>query len=227
LVAAPDGPVRKMRELKARAITEPKPGHYVFDLGQNMVGWARLKVRGAAGTTVTLKFVEMLNPDGTIYTTNLRGAKATDFYTLKGGGEETWEPRFTFHGFRYVELTGFPGKPNLDAVTGVVIYSDTPVVGKFECSNPLVNQLQSNIVWGQRGNFLAVPTDCPQRDERLGWMGDAQIFIRTASYNMDVSRFFTKWCQDVEDAQRPDGSFTDVSPFVCCGSGTAAWVTPA
>ena len=223
LVAAPDGPVREMMELKPRAITEPKPGHYVFDLGQNMVGWARLKVRGAAGTTVTLKFVEMLNPDGTIYTTNLRGAKCTDTYTLKGGGVETWEPRFTFHGFRFVELTGFPGKPDLDAVAGIVAYSDTPPVGKFECSNPLVNQLQSNIVWGQRGNFLAVPTDCPQRDERLGWMGDAQIFIRTATYNMDVSRFFTKWCQDVEDAQRPDGSFTDVSPFVCCGSGTAAW----
>ena len=223
LVAAPDGPVRSMLELKPRAVTEPKPGHYVFDLGQNMVGWARLKVRGEAGMTVTLKFVEMLNPDGTIYTANLRGAKCTDSYTLRGGGEEVWEPRFTFHGFRYVELTGFPGQPGLEAVTGIVVHSDTPAVGKFECSNPLVNQLQSNITWGQRGNFLAVPTDCPQRDERLGWMGDAQVFIRTASYNMDVSRFFTKWCQDVEDAQRPDGAFTDVSPFVCCGSGTAAW----
>jgi alpha-L-rhamnosidase len=223
LVAAPDAPVRKVMELKPRAITEPKPGHFVFDLGQNMVGWARLKVKGAAGTAITLKFVEMLNPDGTIYTTNLRGAKCTDQYILKGGAEETWEPRFTFHGFRYVELTGYPGKPGLDAVTGIVTHSDTPVVGTFECSDPLVNQLYKNITWGQRGNFLAVPTDCPQRDERLGWMGDAQIFIRTASYNMDVSRFFTKWCQDVEDAQRPDGAFTDVSPFVCCGSGTAAW----
>ena len=223
LVAAPDGPVRQMMELDPRAITEPKPGHFVFDLGQNMVGWARLKVKGPAGTIVTLKFAEMLNPDGTIYTTNLRGAKCTDYYTLKGGETETWEPRFTFHGFRYVELTGFPGKPGADAVTGIVTHSDTPLAGTFECSNPLVNQLYRNIVWGQRGNFLAVPTDCPQRDERLGWMGDAQIFIRTASYNMDVSRFFTKWCQDVEDAQRPDGSFTDVSPFVCCGSGVAAW----
>jgi alpha-L-rhamnosidase len=223
LVSAPDAPVRQVMELKPRAITEPSPGHFIFDLGQNMVGWARLKVKGEAGTTVTLKFVEMLNPDGTIYTANLRGAKCTDTYTLKGGGEEIWEPRFTFHGFRYVELTGFPGKPGLDAVTGIVVHSDTPRVGTFECSNPLVNQLYQNIVWGQRGNFLAVPTDCPQRDERLGWMGDAQIFIRTASYNMDVSRFFTKWCQDVEDAQRADGSFTDVSPDVCCGSGVAAW----
>ena len=223
LVAAPDGPVRAMLELKPRAITQPKPGHFVFDLGQNMVGWARLKVSGPAGQTVTLRFVEMLNPDGTIYTTNLRGAKATDQYTLKGTGQEVFEPRFTFHGFRYVELTGYPGEPSLDAVTGVVAYSDTPPAGRFECSAPLINQLQSNIVWGQRGNFLAVPTDCPQRDERLGWMGDAQIFIRTATYNMDVARFFTKWCQDVEDAQRPDGAFTDVSPVVCCGAGTAAW----
>lgn len=139
LVAAPDGPVRKMLELKPQAISEPQPGHYVFDLGQNMVGWARLRVKGQAGTTVTLRFVEMLNPDGTIYTTNLRGAKATDYYTLKGGGVEVWEPRFTFHGFRYVELTGLPGKPDLDAVTGVVLYSDTPEAGSFECSNPLVN----------------------------------------------------------------------------------------
>ena len=223
LVSAPDDPVRKVIELKPIAVTEPKPGHYIFDLGQNMVGWVRLNVRGEAGTTITLKFVEMLNPDGTIYTANLRGAKCTDYYTLKGGVEEIWEPRFTFHGFRYVELTGFSGKPDLDTVTGIVVYSDTPRVGTFECSSPAINQLYSNIVWGQRGNFLGVPTDCPQRDERLGWMGDAQIFIRTASYNMDVSRFFTKWCQDVEDAQRPNGAFTDVSPFVCCGSGVAAW----
>jgi alpha-L-rhamnosidase len=223
LVAAGDGPGRKMMELKPRAVNEPTPGHFVFDLGQNMVGWARLKVRGQAGNQVTLRFAEMLNPNGTIYVTNLRGAKATDQYTLKGGAEEIYEPRFTFHGFRYVELTGYPGTPDLEAVTGIVVHSDTPAAGQFECSNPLINQLYSNIVWGQRGNFLAVPTDCPQRDERLGWMGDAQIFIRTATWNMDVSRFFTKWCQDVEDAQRPDGAFTDVSPFVCCGAGTAAW----
>jgi len=139
---------------------------------------------------------------------------------------EIWEPRFTFHGFRYVELTGFPGKPDLDTVTGIVAYSDTPPVGKFECSNPLVNQLQSTSSGAAR-QLPRGATDCPQRDERLGWMGDAQIFIRTATYNMDVSRFFTKWCQDVEDAQRPDGSFTDVSPFVAVAPAPRRGVTQA
>ncbi|MCG3123548.1 MAG: hypothetical protein GIKADHBN_01968 [Phycisphaerales bacterium] len=224
MTAAVDEPVRVMAELESRTVAEPKPGVFVFDLGQNMVGWARLKVKGKAGDTVTLRFAEMLNPDGTIYTTNLRGAKCTDVYTLAGrAGGETYEPRFTFHGFRYVELTGYPGKPGTDAVTGIVAYSDTPPSGAFECSDSRINQLQSNIIWGQRGNFLSVPTDCPQRDERLGWTGDAQIFIRTATFNMDVSRFFTKWCRDLEEAQRPDGAFTDVAPFVAAGAGTAAW----
>src|SRR5262249_1884572 len=140
-----------------------------------------------------------------------------------GGAREIWEPRFTFHGFRYVEVSGYPGRPSADAITGIVIHSDTPKTGTFVCSNELVNQLQHNIEWGQRGNFLEVPTDCPQRDERLGWMGDAQIFVRTAGANMDVAAFFTKWMRDVEDAQRPDGAFTDVSPFVAAGAGTAAW----
>ena len=223
LVASGDAPVRKTQEITPQSVTESKPGAYVFDLAQNMVGWARLKVSGPAGARVTLRFAEMLNPDGTIYTTNLRGAKCTDEYILKGAGREVYEPRFTFHGFRYVEISGYPGRPGKDAITGIVVSSDTPPCGAFECSDPLVNQLQHNIVWGQRGNFVSIPTDCPQRDERLGWMGDAQIFARTATYNMDVSRFFTKWLVDVDDAQRPDGAFTDVSPFVAAGAGTAAW----
>lgn len=223
MVAAIDAPVRQVIQLNSQTVTEPRPGVYVFDLGQNMVGWARLKVKGNAGDTVTLRFAEMLNPDGTIYTTNLRGAKCTDVYTLKGGEEELYEPRFTFHGFRYVELTGYPGKPDTSAITGVVIQSDTPKSGAFECSDTRINQLQSNIVWGQRGNFISVPTDCPQRDERLGWSGDAQVFVRTATFNMDVSRFFTKWTLDMQDAQRKDGAFTDVAPSVAVGAGTAAW----
>ena len=223
LVAQVGPPVRKMLEVKTRTVKEPTPGAYVFDLGQNMVGWARLKVRGKAGDRVTMRFAEMLNPNGTIYTANLRGAKCTDVYILKGDGVEVYEPTFTFRGFRYVEVTGYPGKPDADAITGVVVYSDTPATGSFECSNPMVNQLQHNIVWGQRGNFLSVPTDCPQRDERLGWTGDAEIFAPTATFNMDVAGFFTKWLIDLDDAQRPDGAFTDVAPFVAAGAGTAAW----
>jgi alpha-L-rhamnosidase len=221
--AYPGVPVQRMLTLKPKKITQPKPGVYVYDLGQNMVGWARLNSSGPAGTAVRLRFAEMLNPDGTIYTTNLRGARNVDTYTLRGGGKEVWEPRFTFHGFRYVEVTGYPGKPPMDAITGVVVHSVTPQAGTFACSSPMVNRLQHNIVWGQRGNFLEVPTDCPQRDERLGWMGDAQVFVRTACNNMDVSAFFTKWAQDVDDAQHANGAFTDVSPDVIGGAGTAAW----
>lgn len=223
LEAHPGAPVRPLLELPARTLTEPQPGVYVFDLGQNMVGWARLRVAAPAGTTVRLRFAEMLNPDGTLYTTNLRSARCTDYYTCRGGGVEVWEPRFTFRGFRYVELTGLPERPGLDAVVGVVAHSDTPRVGSFSCSNPMVNQLQHNIEWGQRGNFLEVPTDCPQRDERLGWMGDAQVFIETATDNMDVAAFFTKWLIDVEDAQSPEGAYSDVAPRVAAGEGVAAW----
>ncbi|MGH7215059.1 MAG: family 78 glycoside hydrolase catalytic domain, partial [Tepidisphaeraceae bacterium] len=181
-------------------------------LGQNMVGFARLAVSGPAGTTVTLRFAEVLIPDGTIYTTSLRSARCTDQYTLSGNGPETYEPRFTFHGFRYVEITGFPGKPSLDAITGVVLHSDYRSTGAFACSNAMLNQLQGNIVWGQKGNFLDVPTDCPQRDERLGWTGDIQVFCRTACFNGDVAGFLTKWLVDLTDAQSPKGAFPMVAP---------------
>ena len=224
LVGIHGPPVRVTQHLTPRRVTRLAPDTYLFDLGQNMVGWVRLKVRGAAGTKVRLRFAEMLDKDGTIYTTNLRSAKATDTYVCRGRGTETWEPHFTFHGFRYVEVTGYPGEPGLDAVTGCVAGSDTPPAGTFECSHPMVNQLQHNIVWGQRGNFLSVPTDCPQRDERLGWMGDAQIFVRTATYNRDVAGFYEKWMQDVEDGQSDEGAFSDVSPrIVDPNDGAPAW----
>ncbi len=207
-----DEPVRQTGELHPKAMTEPKPGRWTYDFGQNMVGFVRLKVSAPAGTQITLRHAEMLNPDGTLYTINLRSAISTDTYICKGGGVEIWEPQFTFHGFRYVEITGLPQPPTKDTVTGIVVGSDIPRTGEFTCSNPEINQLQSNIQWGMRGNYLAVPTDCPQRDERMGWMGDAEVFVRTAAYNGDIAAFFTKWLVDVDDAQHPDGAFTDVSP---------------
>lgn len=216
-------PVRVLAELPAVALTEPAPGRWTFDLGQNMVGVARLQLDAPAGTVVTLRHGEMLNPDGTVYTGNLRAAPSTDVYVCKGGGEQ-WRPAFTFHGFRYVEVTGLTERPALDAVTGVVLGTDTPIVGDFACSDPRVNQLQSNIVWGMRGNFLSVPTDCPQRDERMGWMADAQVFLPTALYNADAAAFMRKWMADVRDAQREDGAHSDVAPATFgLTYGSPAW----
>lgn len=224
LVAELSQPVLVTEELQPLAINEITPGTYIFDMGQNMVGWVRLRVQGQAGTRIKLRHIEMLNPDGTAYITNLRAARQVDTYILKGDGEEIFEPHFTFHGFRYVEVTGYPGIPDLQTLAGCVAYSAAPVTGTFESSHPLVNQLQHNIQWGQRGNFLSVPTDCPQRDERLGWMGDAQIFIRTATYNMDVAPFFKKWMDDVVDAQSEEGGFSDVAPrLVDPADGAPAW----
>ena len=224
LVAQVGPAVRKVLDLRPVAVSERPHGVFVFDLGQNMVGHVRLSVQGPAGATVRLRHAEMLKPDGSIYVTNLRAAKATDTYTLKGGGPESWEPSFTFHGFRYVEVTGYPGRPAEDAVTGVVISTDAPLTGVFETSNEMVNQLQHNILWGQRGNYLEVPTDCPQRDERLGWMGDAEVFARTACFNAGVASFLTKWLRDVRDAQTKEGAFTDYSPDIARDHvGAPAW----
>ncbi|MFZ0533617.1 MAG: glycoside hydrolase family 78 protein [Anaerolineales bacterium] len=216
VLVATNGPAVKFQEvlrpMNIREIPDFVNQRWIFDLGQNMVGWVRLRVRGEKGVTVSIRYAEILNPDGTLYTANLRTARNTDYYTLKGGEEEVWEPHFLFHGFRYVELSGFPGIPTEGTVTGIVIHSDIPPTGTFECSDPLINQLQHNIIWGQKGNFVDVPTDCPQRDERLGWTGDAQVFIRTAAFNMNVAGFFTKWTRDLEDAQYPDGAYPAVAP---------------
>lgn len=205
-------PIRVVKELKPVRLTEPKPGAYVFDLGQNMVGWCRLKLRGPGGTKVTLRHAERLNDDGTPYTANLRGAAQTDVYFLRGEGEEVFEPHFTYHGFRYVEVTGLPERPEKDDLLGRVFHSASPDVGQFACSNRLVNQLMQNIVWVQRGNMHSTPTDCPQRDERLGWMGDIQAFSQTAIFNMDMAGFFSKWVRDIRDAQADDGRFADFAP---------------
>jgi alpha-L-rhamnosidase len=221
LEAHPGSPVRVTDILKPVSVKEPKPGVFVFDLGQNFSGWARLRVKGPAGTAVTLRFAEMLNPDGTIYTANLRGARCTDRYILRGSGIETWEPRFTFHGFRYVEVTGYPGRPDRQAITGVALNSDCGITGEWASSNPLLNRLYRNIVWGQRSNYLEVPTDCPQRDERLGWSGDAQVFVGTGAYCMDIAPFFTAWMRTYNDTQYPDGGYPNTAPI---GHGVSpAW----
>ncbi len=212
LVADPAQPVRAQETIAPVGRTEPSPGVHIFDLGQNIAGWARLKATGPTGTRIELRFAEILEPDGTLYVENLRGARVTDTFVLAGDGEESFEPRFSWHGFRYVEVTGYPGEPPDGAIEGRFVGSDTPPAGDFTCSDPLVNQLQKNIVWGQRGNFLSIPTDCPQRDERLGWLGDAQVFIGTAIGNMEVSAFFTKWMRDVSDAQSLRGAFSNVAP---------------
>ena len=210
-----DAPVKVVSTIDPKHITPLANGAYLFDMGQNMVGWATLRVKGAAGTRVHLRFAEILNPDGGIYTQNLRNAEAMDSYVLRGGGEETFAPHFTFHGFRYVEVTGFPGKPSLSSITGNVVSSISgDPVGRLQTSSDLVNRMWSIGIWGQRGNFVSIPTDCPQRDERLGWMGDAEVFWRTGSYNFDIAAFSQKFMQDVVDAQSKSGAFSNVSPNV-------------
>ncbi len=212
LVAQPNEPVRVTRELSPIGITEPKPGAYIFDMGQNMVGWCRLKTRGHAGETITLRHAEVLNPDGTIYTDNLRAAAQTDRYTFAQDGEIEWEPRFTYHGFRYVEVTGLSEKPSPSILTGRAFNSSAAEVGTFECSDPMVNRLWQNITWTLRNNLIGIPTDCPQRDERCGWTGDILAFAPTACYAMDMGAFYTKWIPDTRDAQAKDGRFPDFAP---------------
>ena len=232
LIAPAGPPVRRIEELKPAKIFKTPGGDTVVDMGQNMVGWVRLNVQGPAGTTVALRHAEILDKDGNFYTENLRNAKATLTYTLKGGVPETFEPHFTFMGFRYVAVRGFPGELTTDNLRGVVVHSDMTPQGAFETDNALVNQLQHNIVWGQKGNFLDVPTDCPQRDERLGWTGDAQVFCRTAAFNRDVAGFFTKWLKDVAADQLETGSIPHVIPDVLSNpgrpaAGAAGWADSA
>ncbi len=230
---APQGPsVRKHEELTPIAIIRTPAGDTVADMGQNMVGWVRLKTQGPAGTTVTLRHAEVLDKEGNFYVENLRAAKQTIQYTLKGSGVETFEPHFTFQGFRYVAIAGYPGELTPQSLTGVVIHSDMAPASEFETSSSLINKLQHNIIWGQKGNFLDVPTDCPQRDERMGWTGDAQVFARTAAFNMDVAAFYTKWLRDVEADQIESGSVPYVIPDVLSSKerpagGAAGWADVA
>ena len=224
-------PICVTQELKPISVAEPKPGVYVFDFGQNMVGWTRLSVQGEAGTTVELFLNEMLNPDGTVYRENLHAGKMgkaqsqTVRYTLRGGGVETYEPHFTYQGFRYVEVTGLRQKPDPSLLTGRVFHTSFQQVGSFACSDPLLTRLAQNIQWSQRGNMMGIPTDCPQRDERAGWTGDAQFFMPTAVYNFDVAAFFSKWLFDLCEDSFVDGKgFADMAPYYGkLGAGNTGW----
>jgi alpha-L-rhamnosidase len=218
-------PIRVEKILSAKKLTTPKPGVYIYDFGQNLSGVEQLHVKGASGTDVKLRFAEILNADGTLYTDNLRTAKATDHYILSGKGIEEYEPSFAFHGFRYAEITGLPENPGLDALKAVVFHTDAPFTAQLHTGSAMLNQLWSNILWGQRSNFVGLPTDCPQRDERLGWAADAQVFWRAASYNMDLTQFSKKYAADLRGTQTESpmyGYFAPGTATYSPGFG-AAW----
>lgn len=221
VTAEPDAPVHHAETItpvSVKLVGEGEKKDALFDMGQNMVGVARLHVRGPRGTTIKLRFAERLNPDGTVYTENLRDADATDYYTLSGHGEEEWTPAFTFHGFRYVQVSGYAGEMPLSALQGEVLNSlpAKPSI-RFESSSAVLNKMSELGLWGQRGNFLSIPTDCPQRDERMGWMGDAGAFWRTGSYNFDIDAFSQKFAIDMADGQTPDGAFPNIAPNLLQG----------
>ena len=205
-------PIQVEQELPCLKITEPKAGHYVLDFGQNMVGWCRVHGQGTQGKTITLHHGEMLNEDGTVYTANLRGAPQVDRYTPAADGSFIFEPHFTYHGFRFVEVTGLTAAPSTNSAVGRVFHSGAPQVGWFECSDPSLNRLMQNVLWTERANLMSSPNDCPQRDERFGWMGDIQAFAQTAVFNLDLAAFFSKWTQDIRDDQADDGRFPDFAP---------------
>jgi alpha-L-rhamnosidase len=224
LVAQQAPPIRITEELTPISIDEVKPGVFVFDLGQNMVGSLRLKVNGKQGDKIVMKFAELIHPDGTVAQENLRSAKAVNTYILKGEDTEVWSPYFTYHGYRYVQVEGLTQNPDHTTLTGLVFHTDSEWTGSFACSDELLNRIQKNIFWGTRGNLMEVPTDCPQRDERLGWMGDAQIFAATANYNTNLATFWRKWQHDILDCQSPEGWVYDVNPaIVVDGPAKPGW----
>lgn len=221
-------PIRPIQTLKVRKVREPAPGVRILDFGQNFAGWCRIRVKGPAGATVRLRFAEAVRPDGTLNTTSNRRALQTDTYVLRGDpAGETFAPRFTFHGFRYVEVTGWPGAFSTDAVEGVVLHSDAALTGAARIDHPLIQALWRNTLWSQRGNFLGVPTDCPQRDERMGWTGDAQIFWDAAAFNMDLDAFTRRFMGDIRAGQAATGEMPDTAPFWALGQNTPGWADAA
>ncbi|MGG1639032.1 family 78 glycoside hydrolase catalytic domain [Paenibacillus sp. NRS-1760] len=224
LIAQEGEPVRMVEELQPVQVLCTPKGETVVDFGQNMVGWVQFAVEAEEGHTVVIRHAEVLDEDGNFYMSNLRTAKQTITYICRGEQIERYEPYFSFQGFRYIQVEGIQPELIASSVVAKVIHSDMDQTGTFECSDEMVNQLQRNIVWGQRGNFLDIPTDCPQRDERMGWTGDAQVFMRTAAFNMNVASFFTKWLKDLATDQLPDGGVPFVIPDVLRGRhSSAAW----
>lgn len=205
-------PIKVTRRFQPVSLSSPVPGVYIYDFGQNFTGWVKLTVRGPRGTKVTLRYAETIDDKGMLDPRINRSARATDTYILKGTGLETYEPRFTYHGFRYVEVTGYPGTPTLHSLEGCFVHTAVEQTGSFVCSNNLINTIHRNIIYGQLSNLMSIPTDCPQRDERMGWMGDIQLVAEEAIHNFDMAAFFVKYLQDIKDAQRPDGSLSDVVP---------------
>ncbi|HEY6502907.1 MAG TPA: glycoside hydrolase family 78 protein [Chitinophagaceae bacterium] len=229
LVATCNEPIKKHETFPAVRVMTTPAGEKVLDFGQNLVGWVIVKAKGNPGDKIDIQHAEVLDKKGNFYITNLRDAKAKATYILKGGGEEIFEPHFTFYGFRYIKIEGYPGEIKPENFTAVALYSAMPATGNFSSSHALINQLQHNIQWGQNGNFLDVPTDCPQRDERLGWTGDAQVFSRTAAYNRNVNNFFAKWLKDIAADQQPNGSVPFVVPNVLgpTSGASAGWADAA
>ena len=212
LVSQPNEQIKIMEELTPISVNEIKPGVFIYDMGQNMVGWVELFVKGKKGDKVTLRFSETLKDDGSLFLDNIRGAAVTDTYILKGEGNERWEPKFTYHGFRFVEMIGYPGEPKLSSIKGKVIHDALDISGSFECSNELINNIYKNAYWGIRGNYRSMPTDCPQRDERQGWLGDRSAECTGESYIFNISNLYNKWLVDIRDAQKENGSIPDVAP---------------
>lgn len=220
LVKAPGGILKAqmnenmkvMERLQPVAIRQLSPDKYILDMGQNMAGWIQMQVQGKRGDVVKLRFAESLQPNGELYTANLRDAQVTDIYTLKGGGIESWHPRFVFHGFRYVEITGYPGKPTVNDFVGEVVYDNMPTIGSLETSNEIINQIHKNAYWGIRSNYKGMPIDCPQRNERQPWLGDRTMGAYGESFLFDNSRLYAKWLNDIQDAQRAEGNIPDVAP---------------